>query len=177
MADSADSPEVVPELVGASERPVELAGLPASVDVVLDRRSVQDRRLQSDDAGPSQVFLNLEDIQGERNPSVGYEVFVQVGGAEAHYVGNVSFFGIEHTSARGADVDGPHGMRRTFDITSLADTLRSRGEWDDQRLTVAFRPLGLIPADSLDDDLEDTGTADDAEPATVQVGRVSVFYS
>jgi tyrosinase len=156
---------------------VELAGIPASVDVVLDQRSVQNRsRLQNDDAAPAQVFLNLEDIQGERNPAVGYEVFVQVGGAEAHYVGNVSFFGIEHTAARGADVDGPHGMRRTFDITSLADTLRGRGEWDDQRLTVAFRPLGLVPPDSFDDDLEDT-TADDPEPVTVQVGRVSVFYS
>ena len=172
------SPGADAELVGASDRPVDLAGAPTSVPVVIDDRSVRARATDfADTVEPTRVLLNLEDIQGERNPSVGYEVFVQVGSQPdaAHYIGNVSFFGIQHAAARGPDVDGPHGLRRSFDITTLVDSLRSQGAWDDRQLTVSFRPLGLIPPETLDEEMEGLAAEPEPEPV-VRVGRVSVFY-
>jgi hypothetical protein len=132
------------------------------------------------------VYLHLEDISGDRNPAVGYEVLVQTATAEqggtAHYVGNVSFFGIEHTRPDGPDTDGPHGMRRTFDITSVVALLRAAGQWDEQRLTVHLRPLELIPAPGgVEAEAEPEGAAGAAgeppEPVpTVRIGRVSLSY-
>jgi hypothetical protein len=188
MSESVDEPAELPgvglpgtnaELVGASDRPVDLTGSPISIPVTIDSQSVQARTDElADVAAPTRVFLNLDDIEGEQNPSIGYEVFVQVGTestASAHYIGNVSFFGIQHAAAGGPDTTGPHGLRRTFEITALVDSLRGRGEWDDQQLTVSFRPLGLIPPESLDEEME--GVVADPEPEpVVRVGRVSVFY-
>ncbi|GAB7051570.1 hypothetical protein JCM9534A_66960 [Catenuloplanes indicus JCM 9534] len=139
------------ELAGASDRPVELAGRAAAVDVPVLVESVSAPR----------AFLNLEDIEAEANPALVYEVFVRpIGDARAvpHYVGNVSFFGIEHTGPRG---DTPHGFRRTFDITDWA-AAHGTG------VTVSFRPLTLAEPDAV--------SAAGAVPA-VRVGRVSVFYA
>jgi hypothetical protein len=166
-----------PELVGASERPLLLAGAPAAVEIVIDRRSADAARAAV--TGPGQVYLNLEDVQAERNPALVYEVFVSVPDAPADvapaYVGNVSFFGIEHLSATEASGDGPHGFRRTFDITSTVRELRDRGVWDDQRAIVSVRPVAPIPPPGPVSDT-DAAAAADAQAAPVRIGRVSVFY-
>ncbi|WP_177188118.1 hemopexin repeat-containing protein [Rhodococcus maanshanensis] len=175
-------PDPPPEFVGASERPVELAGAPATVDVVIDRRTLESRARELPSDSPAHVYLNLEDIEAERNPDTVYEVFVSGPRASdgtvdtTYYVGNVSFFGIEHLSVAGPASDGPHGIRRTFDITGWIDELRAQGRWDDEQMVVSFRPLSLImpPGTELPPVVAEESLT--ARAAPVRIGRVSLFY-
>lgn len=150
-----------PELAGASSDGVELTGDAATVDV-----TVEVPRGEAD-AAPARVYVNLEDIEGERNPSLGYEVYLRVGAGDAeHYLGTVSFFGIEHVNDENHG-DGPHGMRRTFDVTRVV------GARPVESVQVSFRPLGLLPPEG---GLSESDEADEAEsqaPA-IRIGRVSV---
>jgi hypothetical protein len=99
-----------------------------------------------------------------------------------HYVGNVSFFGIEHLGGRGPAEDGPHGFRRTFDISGWVAGRRERGEWSDQGVAVTFRPVrvepqadpALLRARGIDESAVAETTA--AQEAPVRIGRVSLFY-
>jgi hypothetical protein len=164
-----------PEMVGASERAIELVGAPASVDVTLDRRAMAGRAAELREAEPSRVYLNLEDIEAEQNPAAAYEVFISgTGDATPQYVGNVSFFGIEHVSAAEAD-DGGHGFRRTFDITAKVERLQAQGGWDPDRLVVSLRVVAPIPPpEGFSGAQARELAAEQARP--VRIGRVSVFY-
>jgi len=176
------SPGRPPEFVGASERPMELAGVPTSIDVVIDRRTVAARARELAEAVPTRVYLNIEDVEAQRNPATVYEVFISLPDAPGraddtpYYVGNVSFFGIEHLSATGPPSEGPHGFRRTFDITTRIEQLRAQGMWDDERIVVSLRPMSPIPPPT--DDLSDADAQElaDAQAAPVRIGRVSLFY-
>jgi len=170
------------ELAGASQEPFVLAGDPATVAVHVESRVVEARRAaRAETASPPRVLLNLEDIEGEANPAVGYEVYVaatpqaEETGAR-HYLGTISFFGIEHASATGPDVEGPHGLRRTFDITNLVNDLRSRDEWSDTALTVSFEPLTVIPPSTGLREAESAETRR-ARQIPVRIGRISLFYA
>ncbi len=167
-----------PEFVGASERPMELAGEPTGIDVVIDRRTVEFVATESGAATPARVYLNLEDIEAERNPATVYEVFVSVPGTDdaPRYVGNVSFFGIEHLASAEETGDGPHGFRRTFDISSQVAQFRARGVWDDERVAVSLRPMSPILPAGLELSDADATVAADARAAPVRIGRVSLFY-
>ncbi|NQX29395.1 tyrosinase family protein [Microbacteriaceae bacterium VKM Ac-2854] len=154
-----------PELAGSSTDPVELSGDAATVAVTVEAPVSRGEA----DAAPARIYVNLEDIEAERNPSVGYEVYLRIGAGDAeHYLGTVSFFGIEHVNDE-SHGDGPHGMRRTFDVTDVvgARTMES--------VEVSFRPLGLLPPD---DGLSESDEADEAESRTppVRIGRVSVTF-
>jgi hypothetical protein len=169
------APESEPEMVGASESPIELTGTPAAVDVPIDQRAVAARARDAGVAAASpHVYLNIEDIQAEQNPAMAYEVFVAAGdspGEVPWYVGNVSFFGIEHSSAvrRPIGAEDPHGIRRTFDITGWATRMRDQGTWNEDQIRVSFRPAAAIPPPGAEPE------AAGPVPA-VRVGRVSVFY-
>jgi hypothetical protein len=167
-----------PEFVGASERPVELVGEPTSVEVVIDRRAVEARAREAAEATPARVYLNLEDIEAERNPAVVYEVFVGIRGADVapRYVGNVSFFGIEHLATEQAG-EGPHGLRRTFDITEPVEQLRAQGRWDDQQVVVSLRPVSPIPPPGGELSSDEAAELTEAQTTPVRIGRVSLFYA
>lgn len=173
-----------PEMVGASERPVVLTGAPASVEVAIDRRAVEGRaRALGGAAGPQHVYLSLEDIEAERNPEVAYAVYLAAGPTSTQaprYIGNVSFFGIEHLSRTDLDHDGPHGLRRNFDITSCVDEIRAEGTWAEERVVVSFEAIGLRPAPgTADATVGAAGGSEerraDSEPP-VTIGRVSIFH-
>ena len=116
--------EVEPDMVGASERPTVLAGADATVDIAIDQRALTARATVSAadaTATPARVYLSIEDVEAEKNPETAYEVYISVPdkpGAVPQYVGNVSFFGIQHLSGVTTRDDEPHGFRRVFDITS-----------------------------------------------------------
>jgi tyrosinase len=172
-------PDHPAELVGATDGTVELTGQRATVDFPLAAPSGP----LSGDAGgiPTRVYVNVEDVRAPANPGISYAVYVNVPDDDddptndAHYIGNVSFFGIELTAD--LDRDHPGGLRMAFDVTDLYTDLRERGLWDD-RVRVTFAPLGLDAP--LPDDSEEPGPDDSAhvpaETPTVQIGRVSVFY-
>ena len=88
---------------------------------------------------------------------------------DAHYVGNISFFGIELTGD--LDRDHPGGLRYAFDITDLYNRLREQGRWNEEEVKVTFAPL-LPPAGAGPAAAEPR--AEQTPP--VSVGRVSLFY-
>lgn len=174
-------PERPAELVGATEAPLELVGVTSSVDVTVERAAVASREAAARNRGvPSRYYLRVEDIEADRNPGIGYRVYLNLPaedldepGERAHYVGNVSFFGIEHLSDLDRDHDGPVGLRHVFDITGLVEELRERGAWDGEQFTVTFRPLGLEPPPGADRSV--LAPLSDEDSPRVRVGRVSLF--
>lgn len=169
-----------PEMVGASEQPLELTGAPIAVEVVIDRRAVQDRaRDLPEAAGPEHVYLSLEDIEATRNPGVVYGVYISAGPdspQEPRHIGNVSFFGIEHLSRTDLDQDGPHGFRESFDITGHVEEMRAGNAWDEERVTVSFRPLGLRPGADAAPRNAPPEERRVVRTQPVRIGRVSMFH-
>jgi len=179
-ADDSDGDERE-ELVGASEQPLQLVGSPAEVDVQIDQRAAASVAAETGAAQPRHIYLNVEDIDGERNPQKVYGIYVNLPEgaaadvAESHHAGNVSFFGLERARNPRGD-EQAHMLRVSLEITELANRLAEQGQWDGQHVTVTFRPFGLIPPDRPDLAHalpEELSTSD----PPVTIGRVSVAYS
>lgn len=91
--------------------------------------------------------------EATRNPGLVYGVYLSArpgSPQEPRHIGSVSFFGIEHLSRTDLDQDGPHGFRESFDITGHVEQIRAGNAWDEERVTVSFRPLGLRPGADAD---------------------------
>ncbi|MBV8953141.1 MAG: tyrosinase family protein [Solirubrobacterales bacterium] len=169
------------ELVGASDRPIELVGSPAEVSVQIDAQARSAAVADAAAARPRHIYLNVEDIEGERNPGVVYGIYLNLPAdappevAARHHASNVSFFGIERARNPRGD-EQPHNLRVSVDITELAHELEAAGEWSDERVQVTFRPLGLVPEDQpeLAHALPETPPSSEAP---VRIGRVSVAYA
>jgi len=159
------------ELVGASSQPVRLTGDRAKGSVTVDSRA----RLESlgDAAAPRRVILQLDDIEGERNPGIVYGVYVNLpdgiadDAAERYLAGPLSFFGIEGSGSRADGADHVHSYSAGYDITKLVENLSASGEWDESNIDVTFHPLG-VPLDESPQ-LE-------ANSPPVTVGRIAVHY-
>ncbi|HEX3977515.1 MAG TPA: tyrosinase family protein [Solirubrobacteraceae bacterium] len=175
-----EPPEGEPELVGASETPVRLAGAPASVALQIDPQAHEAALAATGATAPQRILLGVEDIEAEQNPGTVYGIYLNLPAdaspdvAESHHAGNVSFFGVERARNPRGD-EHAHSLRVVHDITELAQSLAAQGEWDGRHVEVTFRPLGLIPQDQpeLAHALPDAVT--DADPP-VTIGRVSIFY-
>jgi tyrosinase len=176
-----EAEEREPELVGASDQPLQLVGAPASVAIEIDAKAAESVLGEIGQAEPSHVYLSVENIDGEENPGTVYGIYVNLAEvasasvAEEHHAGNVSFFGIERARNPRGD-EQAHSLQLTRDITDLVHVLAAGGAWDGQRVTVSFRPLGLIPHDrpELAHALPDSVSTSDPP---VTVGRVSILYS
>jgi tyrosinase len=169
-----------PELVGASDAPLQLVGGPARIGLQIDPKAREAVLADTGATEPAHIYLSVDDIEAERNPGTVYGVYVNLPeGASAdtaalHHAGNISFFGIER--ARSPRGDEPsHNLRITHEITELAHELAARGEWDGQHVTVSFRPLGLIPLDQPELAHELPSAVSSSDPP-VTIGRVSVWY-
>ncbi|GAA2631718.1 tyrosinase family protein [Paractinoplanes durhamensis] len=164
---SGPAPEHPAELVGATSEPITLAG----------RRSTN-RFPISPPAGPlaatagstpSRVVLTVEDMRAGRNPGYSYAVYLNVPdddddpANDTHYVGNVSFFGIEETTRFGGEHAG--AISQALDVTALYHQLRDDGQWDDSLVTVTFVPI-----------LPDAGDVAGPESQPVEVGRIGLFF-
>lgn len=174
-------PERPAELVGATEAPIELAGATASARAVIEAPSLTSREATAPGPGASRrYYLKVEDIEADRNPGIGYQVFLNLpaegldeADERAHYVGAVSFFGVEHATDLTRDHDGPVGLRHVFDVTGLVEELRQRDAWDDEQFAVTFRPLELEAPPGADRSV--LASPRDEESPRVRVGRVSLF--
>jgi tyrosinase len=176
-----EAEEREPELVGASDQPVQLVGAPASVAIEIDPKASESVLGDIGQTEPSHIYLSVENIDGEENPGTVYGIYVNLADgasasvAEEHHAGNLSFFGIERARNPRGD-EQAHSLQLTREITELVDVLAAGGAWDGKRVTVTFRPLGLIPHDrpELAHALPDSVSTSDPP---VTVGRVSILYS
>jgi tyrosinase len=174
-------PDHPAELVGATAEPMVLAGDLRTARFGISRPAGP---LSEAGAEPSRVYLNVEDIQAERNPGISYGVYVDVPDEDedptndAHYVGNITFFGIEQAQDLDRDHPGGHGgLSHAFDITDLYTRLRDAGLWNEEQITVTFAPLRVQPppdAGPASAELEPEPEPEESTP--VRIGRVSIFY-
>ena len=169
-------PEQPPELVAATDQALELAGPPASVELSLPPSAAP--RLEGVTASAeSRVFVNVEEIQAERDPGITYAAYLNLPGdaddaaRERHWIGTIGFFGIEAMNDPDQPHDGAPGMRQSFDVTDVVERLQQEGVWDPATVTVSFRPLTSPPTGD-----EPTAEAE-VEVPPVRIGRVSIFVS
>jgi tyrosinase len=121
-----------PELVGATQDPVTLKGATKSTRLPVSEPTGPTRRsLEAAPAELPNVYLNLENIEGDINPGLVYGVYVNLPEDEAadpdshHLAGTVSFFGIESTGVDDdEDEEAPHELRYVFDITPTVAALK-----------------------------------------------------
>ena len=170
------------QLVGATDQPVTLVGNPVTVPVAIDDRVMASLQ-PGKSVAPQQhrAFLDIEDMDAERNPGKVYGVFVNLpaqptqADLDAHHAGNISLFGVERARDPRGD-EHPHGLSSSMDITGLLDRFAADGTWTDgTQLTVTFRPLTLqaAPGRQLPAAAADTSHPD----LPITIGRISVHYA
>ena len=166
-------PDHPAQLVGATDKPVQLSGDTVNVGFGIGSPGGP---LEAE-AEPSRVYLRLDDLTSKNTPHVPYAVYLNVPDNDPetpddHYVGTASTFGIE--ALPDPRHDHPEGMQLVFDITDLYRSLKAKGQWSD-RVSVRFVPLYVRPpAVELEADQRVPGAAQQA--GTVDVGQVSVHF-
>jgi tyrosinase len=171
-----------PELVAATEKPIDLVGDTVSVTLAVPSSTRDVLQKAVDAAGGQPIYLNVEDLEAERNPGVIYGVYLNMppdpdADRLAHHVGNIAPFGIEHLNDRTRAHDGASGSRHIFDVASRVDSLRKEGKWDPTAVTVTFELIPPLPPPGQED-LMDSIMSEQREFAAatrLRVGRVSLF--
>jgi tyrosinase len=159
-------------MIGATHEAVTLTGQQTTVAVPIDAQAAQGF------GEHVHAYLNVEEIAGESNPGVSYLVYADLETGEPphpespHYVGTLSFFGIERARNPVGD-EQPHALQASYDITPVARELEARGEWAGHELPVTFAPLDLVPPGA--------GPTAGVSPMPhedrpIRLGRLSVFY-
>jgi tyrosinase len=161
----------IPEMVGATHRPLTLAGEAATTKVPVSQPTGP---ASSEEAipAPRRIHLNIENITSAGQPG-SYTVYINLpAGAkpEDHpelYAGLLPMFGVEEST----DASRPHpasGLTYRLDITNVVGVLESKNDWNPDEMRVTFVP------EHPKSDLEGITVI---APAPVQVGRVSLYYS
>jgi hypothetical protein len=178
-----------PRMVAASERPLRLAGGPATVAAHVPTsgrtalRSALDGEISAR-GRRARVYLNVEDLTADKNQGAVYGVYLGLPFPwteeirNRHHVGNITVFGIESASAKDPAHDHVPGMRHTFDVTRRIRTLwraRRLGELD--RIPVTFLLELPIPPPGFRGDAQRIlqRMVDEAAATPITVGRVSLF--
>jgi tyrosinase len=167
---------VPPELVGATDRSVQVGNTPIRIRVPMPAQaSARDRRAATIAAtapadaasrGPAaepRVLLQLENLTaGGRANS--YDVYVNIPqGADPtaypeRFAGRLDLFGVAEASRASAQHPGS-GLTYTLDISDIYQQLATAADWDPENIHVSLAPVRQW------------------EGATVTVGRVSVFFN
>jgi tyrosinase len=166
-------PDHPAQLVGATDKPVQLTGNTASVRFPIGTPAGP----LAAEAEPSRVYLQLDDLTSPDVPRVPYAVYLNVpdddpATPDDHYVGTASTFGIERIGDPRAD--HPEGMQLVFDITDLYRSLKAKGEWSN-RVSVRFVPLYVRPP-AVEPEAELRVAGARQQPGTVDIGQVSVHF-
>ena len=156
------------EMIGASEGGMSLAGSSVMRSSVRTEPQARARLSESLSVAPptptvpDRVFLNLENVTGVHDAVI-FQVYVGLpegadpGKNKEYLAGSVSLFGVSQAS----DPAGKHagnGITYTLEITKVVDKLHLDHNFDADKLSVDFVPLGNIP-----------------DAAKVKIGRISVY--
>lgn len=159
-------------MIGATPADVTLTGEPTTVSVPIAPEAAQGF------AANVHAYLNVEEIEGKRNPGVSYLVYADLEGGEPphpespHYLGTLSFFGIERAREPVGD-EAPHALQASYDITPIARELEAQGKWAGHELPVTFAPLTLVPPGAGPTSGVESNPHEDRP---IRLGRLSVFY-
>jgi tyrosinase len=169
-------PPSEPKFVGATEEAVPLVGESIEVPVEIDPKAREEVLEAADPADPRHLYLNIEEIRGERTPNTVYATYLNLpddarsADYDQRYVGNLAFFGIERTTDPAGD-EPPHGMRISLEVGDVIRTLRDETDWDREKLQVCFRPVVPKGAESAGGDLL---APYEGEHEPIRIGRVSL---
>jgi tyrosinase len=160
------------EMIGATHESLTLIGEQITVPVPIEP-------VASEGFGDEvHAYLNVEEIEAAHNPGITYLVYADLEGGEPphpespHYLGTLSFFGIERAREPVGDAT-PHALQASYDITQIARELEAQGKWAGHEFPVTFAPLTLVPPGA--GPTSGVGSAPHSEEP-VRLGRLSVFY-
>jgi tyrosinase len=156
--------ESIPEMVGATEEPLEIGRTARSTSFPVERPTgPTTMAVEADFAREPAVYLNLENIVGTK-ATINYDVYVNVPEGEdpaeheEDFAGVLAPFGIERASAS-EDEHGGSGLHVVFEITDIVRRQVGEGVWDPNALRVTVAPRRT-----------------DREPPPITIGRISLYY-
>jgi tyrosinase len=163
--------ESIPEMVGATAKPLVLTGNVASASFAVAPPRGPALRASFEDAGPPpRIYLNLENVRGPRHPT-SYSVYVNLppNGRPADHpellAGNMPLFGLAEASRSNEHHPGS-GLHYAYEVGDIVRKLQDSGDWDPKNVRVTFVPDYEVRARA----------ADAGSPETVQVGRISLYH-
>jgi tyrosinase len=162
--------ESVPEMVGATEKPVTLTGEPVTAEVAVTAPTGPAATERAGAAAPERMVINFENVTSEGVPP-SYLVYLNVPEGERPEdhpelrAGVLSMFGVVEASEESDDHPGS-GLNYAINVGDLARRLGAPGE----NLRVTFVPAGT--GEVTTEEVE-RGAAPETPP--VQVGRISVY--
>lgn len=157
--------DAIPELVGATAKPVSLTGNTASASFAVTPPAGPARLAEG--AEPPEIYLNLENVSGPHHHT-SYSVYLNLPASarpDNHpelLAGNMPLFGLEESSSP-TDQHSGSGLHYAYRVGDIVRQLREKGDWDPKNVRVTFVP-----------DYEAGGRAAEA-PSEVKVGRISVY--
>ena len=161
-----------PEMVGATEESVVLAGGQTSARIAVSPPTGPALEGPERAAAPPRVYLNVENVTGAGDPT-SYAVYLNVPeNADPtqypdRFAGIVPMFGVAEAS-RTDDVHAGEGLHYTLEISKVMRALQARNEWDanDLRVTFVLRRRSVT-----------VEGPESARPAAIDVGRISVYFA
>jgi tyrosinase len=134
----------LPEMIGASDKPVTLTGSAQTTAFVLQPASGPALESASIQAAPAKTYLKIENVVSEKSHAT-YEVYVNLpdkpdaAAYREHLAGAMHLFGVIQAST-GSDRGPGNGLSFSLDITQLVNRLQAVNVWDDQNIRVTFVP-------------------------------------
>ncbi len=161
----------IPEMVGATDRPVVLAGR-SEARLSVAPPAGPGLRLEAAGPEPEEIYLNVENITGSGSTSA-YDVYLNVPpgeNPEAHpelRIGRMPLFGLAEAS-RPDTAHAGNGLKYAYRIGSVVRRLQSENAWDADDVRIAFvprRPVVVLEG------------APEAAPEPITVGRISIYFA
>lgn len=171
---------VNPEMVGATQRPIELTGQAETARMAVRAPSGPGFAAARSAGTPQQVYLNIENITGEGEPT-SYAVYLNVPNGddpEQHpelFAGILPMFGVAEAS-RPARGHSGSGLQYSLEVGDVVRTLQDADAWDPQDIRITFVPA--LPGEAADEEgTPFAASARRAAASPIQVGRVSLYYA
>ncbi len=161
---TAITPRLLAEL--PPEKRTTLGAAPINVDIPVKETGLTPKKLTAA-ASPQRLVLTLDDIQFEKNPAVGYEIYLNLPKGEQpnykspYYAGTVHFFGLKHSREEN------HDAQLQFDVTDVVARLQKLGQWKDH-VTVTYVPRGPTEPGKV------AAAAEVKVAGTATIGRISL---
>jgi tyrosinase len=161
----------LPEMVGANDKPVTLAGSTETTFFALQQPSGPALKSAAMRAEPAKTYLKIENVVSKKSHAT-YEVYVNLPDnpdAEAykeHHAGAMHLFGVVQASTK-SDRHSGNGLSFSIDITQLVNRLKAINDWDEKNIRVSFVPRTT----------GGTAMAAIAGHDPIRVGRVSLYVA